>query len=335
MKPGMSLCMVLWAAGIINAAPKQISEAAGDDVFVINADTPWVVAANEPEAVDRALKDVERDWYKVFGHRPVVVGEPPKDWKGPVVYLGTKGAWLKDLVGTSLEGWERFVLCVRRDVAGRPALVATGSDIRGAIYAAYTLSQEILGVDPWYYWTDHEPAFRRQIEVPTGLDKTFKSPTFRYRGWFMNDEDLLAGFAPDPLRENNYSLEMLDRICETILRLRGNMIVPGTFQFPDERAWELAARRGLALHQHHASPAYLNAYRWPEHVPFSHTKNPDIIEGYWRTCIDVFKGREVVWTVGYRGKNDRPFWQDERGIDTPAARGAVITKAIEIGRAHV
>ena len=166
------------------------------------------------------------------------------------------------------------------------------------------------------------------IEVPAGFDKRFGPPTFKYRGWFINDEDLLGGFAPDPLRENVFSLEMYDRICETLLRLRGNMIVPGTFAFPDERCQELAARRGLVLNMHHILVVGLNTYRWPKDVPFSYGKHPELMERYWQTCIDAFQGREVVWTVGYRGKHDRPFWIDEPELKTPEARGAVITRAI-------
>jgi len=294
----------------------------GGDTVSITADTPWVVAADEPEAVQRALSDVQRDWYKVFGHRPVVLSESPAAWRGTVVYLGTKQA--RDVSAAP----ESFVLRIQRDATGQSKLIASGADARGAIYAAYALAEEILGVDPWHYWTDHEPVPRRQIEVPSDLNKQFGPPTFRYRGWFINDEDLLGGFAPDPLRENVFSLEMLDRICETVLRLRGNMIVPGTFNFPDERCWELAARRGLALNMHHILVVGLNTYRWPKDMPFSYTKHPDIMVKYWRDCIAAYKGREVVWTVGYRGKHDRPFWTDEPELSTPEARGAVITQAI-------
>jgi hypothetical protein len=52
------------------------------------------------------------------------------------------------------------------------------------------------------------------------------------------------------------------------------------------------------------------------------------MERYWQQCIDAFKDYEVVWTVGYRGKHDRPFWEDEPELKTPEERGAVITKAI-------
>ena len=282
--------------------------------LTLTADTPWIVATNQPEPIQRALADIERDWYKVFGHRPVVLAELPKSWTGAAIRFGISGAQ-----GSP----ENFSLRMDGQM-----LTAQGADVRGAIYAAYAMSEEILGVDPWWFWADHPPARRDRIEVPADFKKDFGSATFRYRGWFINDEDLLGGFAPDPLRENVFSLEMLDRICETLLRLRGNMLVPGTFNFPDERCWELASRRGLALNMHHILVVGLNTYRWPKEVPFSFSKHPDIMERYWRECIAAFKGREVVWTVGYRGKHDRPFWADEPELNTPEARGAVITKAI-------
>ncbi len=318
------LCLI--SGSVTHAALSVLGEEVGvaGKTVAITADTPWIVADGQPEAVQRALADVQRDWYKVLGHRPIVLNKPPATGRGPVVYLGTKQTWKLEFPA----GAESFVLRVQHDDSGRQAIVAAGTDMRGAIYAAYALAEEILGVDPWYFWTDHEPAARRQIEVPAGLDRKFGPPTFRYRGWFINDEDLLGGFAPDPLRENVFSLDMLDHICETILRLRGNMIVPGTFTFPDERCWELASRRGLALNMHHIQIVGLNTFRWPAGVPFSYNKNPDVMERYWRDCIAAFKGREVVWTVGYRGKHDRPFWVDEPGLNTSEARGAAITKAI-------
>jgi hypothetical protein len=296
--------------------------------FVLDADTPWVVAADQPEPMDRALEDVKADWYKVFGHIPAVVREPPVSWPGPVIYLGSRGAWREALCADGFPGAESFLLRVRRDAGGRPALVAAGADLRGSIYAVYALAEEILGVDPWYYWADNEPARRERIELSAEFDRRFGPPTFKYRGWFMNDEDLLCGFAPDPLRENNVSLEMYDRIYETLLRLRGNMAVPATHPFPDERCHELASRRGLVLNMHHACPVGLNTNRWPEDVPFSYDRHPEIMEQYWRSCIETFRGRETIWAVGYRGKFDQPFWVDDPALQTVEARGAAITRAI-------
>jgi hypothetical protein len=296
--------------------------------MVINSGTPWVVADGQPEAVQRALKDVGRDWYKVFGRRPVIVEEVPASWKGPVIYLGSTGSWRGKLIKEKFAGTESFLLRVQQDEAGRPALVATGADMRGSIYAAYALSEEILGVDPWYYWVDKEPAARIKIGIPEGFNRQFSSPTFKYRGWFINDEDLLSRFSPDPLRENVFSLEMFDRIYETILRLRGNMVVPSTFPLPDERCQELAAKRGLILNMHHILVLGLNTFQWPKDVPFSFSKHPEIMDRYWKSCIDAFRDYEVVWTVGYRGKHDQPFWTDEPDLKTPEQRGEVITGAI-------
>lgn len=304
------------------------AEEAAKPGMTLEVGTPWVVEDGQPEAVQRALKDVERDWYKVFGRRPVVLKEVPAGWSGPVIYLGSSGSWRGRLVKENSSGPESFVLRSLRDDSGRSALVATGADIRGSIYAAYALSEEILGVDPWYYWVDKEPSAKSRIEIPAGFDRKFGPPTFKHRGWFINDEDLLAGFAPDPLRENVFSLEMYDRIYETLLRLRGNMIVPATFSFPDEKCQELAARRGLILNMHHILVLGLNTFRWPKDVPFSYSKHPEVMERYWQACIDAYKDYEVVWTVGYRGKHDQPFWTDEPEMKTPQQRGDVITRAI-------
>ena len=285
----MNFMKSTWLAGFLIVMAATFFGAVGradqTNAFAITADTPWVVATNEPESVQRALLDVQGDWYKVLGHRPVLLNEPPTNFAGPVIYLGTKGPWFKELVKEPAAGAESYILRAQRDPAGRPALVATGADVHGAIYAAYALSEEILGVDPWYFWVDKEPVFRGRVEVTSDFNKNSGPPTFKYRGWFINDEDLLGGYAPDPMREN-------------------------------------------ALNMHHILVVGLNTYRWPKDVPFSYSKHPDIMERYWRECIAAFKGREVVWTVGYRGKHDRPFWADEPELNTPEARGAVITAVI-------
>lgn len=295
---------------------------------LINEDTPWIVAKDEPEAVQRALQNVQRDWYKVFGRLPVVTTEVPDSWKGSVVYFGIKGMWRNTLVSDEFASPESFFVRYQIDNQNRKCIAATGADVRGAIFAAYTFSELVLGVDPWYYWVDNEPAKRSEISIAPDFNKSFSSPTFKYRGWFINDEDILSGFAIDPMRENVISLEMYDRIYETILRLRGNMVIPATWAMPDERCNELAARRGLILNTHHIQVLGLNTFKWPDSIPYSYTKNPEIMERHWQTCIDAFKNYEMIWTVGYRGKYDRPFWYYEPEISTPEARGKVMTAAV-------
>lgn len=314
----------------IHASPGgQLSSEAGTAALIhLTPDVPWIVSPDEPEPVRRAIDDLQRDWYKVMGLRPVVLAEAPASYNGPILYLGNKAAERYNLVAKKFSGPESFSLRAMKDSQNRPALVGAGADMRGSIYALYALSEEVLGVDPWYFWVDKEPAFKGSIDIPAGFDRSSGPPTFKYRGWFINDEDLLHTFSPDPMRENVFSLAMYDRIYETLLRLRGNMIVPATFPFPDERCQALAVRRGLVLNMHHILVLGLNTYQWPPSVPFSYKTHPEIMEKYWQSCIDAFKDYEVVWTVGFRGKHDRPFWVDEPSIQTPAERGAIISQAI-------
>ncbi|AHF93834.1 hypothetical protein OPIT5_30390 [Opitutaceae bacterium TAV5] len=298
--------------------------------LLLDPDTPWILSPDEPEPVRRALEDVRNDWYDVMGHLPLLLDSPPESVSGPVIYLGSHHSRLKELVPESFAAPECFLLRTQKDADGRDAVVATGSGIRGAIYAIYCFSEKILGVDPWHYWVDKRPVFSGRAEVPAGLDLSFGPPTFKWRGWFLNDEDLLNGFAPDPLRENVFSLDLYDKIYETLLRLRGNMVVPATFPFPDERCQELASRRGLALHMHHVLGLGLNTYRWPEDIPYSHSKHPDILEAHWKTCVDAFRDKEVIWTIGYRGRHDQPFWvhDDDASQATDKQRGEVISRAM-------
>ena len=69
-----------------------------------------------------------------------------------------------------------------------------GSESRGTLYAIYQFSQHCLGIDPMYYWTDHQPARHASIQIRASLDVKFAAPVFRYRGFFINDEDLLTGW---------------------------------------------------------------------------------------------------------------------------------------------
>ena len=53
------------------------------------------------------------------------------------------------------------------------AVLLTGSDLRGAIYAVYQFSQTFLGVDPMYFWTDHAPPRRTSRPVAESNASSF------------------------------------------------------------------------------------------------------------------------------------------------------------------
>jgi len=84
--------------------------------------------------------------------------------------------------------WEAFTSqVVKNPVPGCPkALVIAGSDPRGTIYGIYDVSEQI-GVSPWYFWADSPPKKSKELYV-TAKKKVQDSPSVKYRGIFLNDE---------------------------------------------------------------------------------------------------------------------------------------------------
>ena len=212
----------------------------------------------------------------------------------------------------------------------KSAVILTGSDLRGAIYAVYEFSGKYLEVDPLYYWTDRNPAHQASVSLPDNLATQDGPPTFRYRGSFTNDEDLLTGWKPGTADGTGISLEAWDKVFEALLRLKGNMIVPGTFVFPDEPQVKAAGERGLIITQHHIEVLGTNTYRWPDEKPYSFSAHPELLISAWTQAVKEYgPNQEVIWTLGYRGRHDRPFWVDDASAGkTDAERAATIQRAI-------
>jgi uncharacterized membrane protein YdfJ with MMPL/SSD domain len=84
--------------------------------------------------------------------------------------------------------WESFVTqLVKNPMPGTPqALVIAGSDPRGTIYGIYDVSEQI-GVSPWYFWADSPPKKNKNIYALPDK-KVQGSPSVKYRGFFLNDE---------------------------------------------------------------------------------------------------------------------------------------------------
>lgn len=300
---------------------------------VINSTVTILIGPEEPQPVAKAAQDLAGDLGKVLGKEPVIVHTTAD--AGPVTILaGFKSKLVSDLHPAVPGGPESFSISATsaRWKKGKPTQIVllTGSDMRGTIYAIYQFSQQYLGVDPMYYWTDHEPAHKEQIEIPASLKTEYPSPLFKYRGFFINDEDMLTGWAPGEKKDHTgISLAVWDKIFETILRLKGNMVCPGTWIFPDDPQVKAAGERGLILTQHHAIPLGVNVARWPENVPYSYTAHPEILERAWKDAVAEYApGQEILWTVGLRGLSDASYSRFDPNVGSDQALGALITKAI-------
>ena len=170
--------------------------------------------------------------------RPMPAIASPAEGSGNVVVVGTiaRSRFIRQLAEAGkidirpLEGaWERYL--IRTVEAPFPgvdrALVIAGSDRRGAAYGLFALS-ELIGVSPWYWWADVPVRHRESlhVEAPPTLSE---SPSVRYRGIFLNDEDW--GLTPwaaetyEPER-GNIGPRTYARICELLLRLKANYLAP-------------------------------------------------------------------------------------------------------------
>jgi len=222
-------------------------------------------------------------------------------------------------------GAEGFAVRVKDGI-----LQAEGGDALGLIYAIYTLSEELLDISPLWYWLDIPCKRRSHVEVAEDWGIASSGPAFKYRGWFMNDEDLLSHWAADP--HSGISYEAYQMVFEALLRSRGNMIVPGTSIFADELSWKWAAERGLMLAEHHMDNLGLNPFRWPSDVPYNYLTHPEVLEHFWRvaTRAKAAHGTKVIWSVGHRGKADRPFWHEIPELKSrPDLQGKVIGEIIK------
>jgi hypothetical protein len=304
--------MRLHILGVLTCILLITGSATAQTGLTITAGTVIVESPDAPGPVKRAVEDLAGDMEKVLGRRPAIVAEA----QGTAIEIATP-------TGSSAES---FSIAARGN-----RLLLAGADMRGTIFAIYTFSQEWLGVDPMYYWNDHEPAKKATIVLPEGLSRTFPSPLFKYRGFFINDEDQLTGWAPGEASDHSgISRAVMDRIFETILRLKGNMVVPGTWTFSSDPQMKWAGERGLILTQHHAIPLGMNVARWPANVPYTYSEHPEILQRAWTNAVKAYDPKqEILWSVGLRGLSDTSYsTMDPSVAGNDKLLGLLVSKAI-------
>ncbi len=199
------------------------------------------------------------------------------------------------------------------------------SDDLGFIYGIYEISRRFLDIQPLWFWNDQKIEHRGSIEISEGFTYKSEKPRVRYRGWFINDEVLLANWKVDGSAELPWEMAF-----EALLRLGGNMTIPGTDK--NSRKYRaLATKMGLYITHHHAEPLgaemFIRAY--PDLEP-SFAKHKDLFIRLWKDAIKEQSDSNVIWNIGFRGQGDKPFWADDPRYDTPKARGELMSKIIRM-----
>ncbi|MGH8296621.1 MAG: glycosyl hydrolase 115 family protein, partial [Steroidobacteraceae bacterium] len=321
---------------LFGVAPASAAAAAPDaGRVIVTSHVTILESPHESLPVRLAAQDLQHDFARVFGVGPRIVTSPRA--AGPVTILIGEEAqippgMLPDPAARASKP-ESFSISVHRAEwnPAAHAVVLTGPDLRGTLYAIYQFSQDYLGVDPMYYWTGEQPRKRSRIVLPDSLERLFPPPVFKYRGFFVNDEDLLTGWAPGEKTDHSgISLAVMNKIYETILRLKGNIVVPGTWIFPNDPEVRLAGERGLILTQHHAMPLGVNVARWPANVPYDYSTHPQILERAWKDAVAAYDPhQQILWSVGLRGLSDTSYASmDPSVIGNDKRLGMLISKAI-------
>ncbi len=301
--------------------------------ITIDSSVTIVESRDESGPVRRATEDLLSDFAKVFGRAPKLTGRAED--AGPVAILIAERAKLpariKCATATDTEAFAFSTASLDGHPKPTRIVCLTGADMRGTIFAIYQFSQMYLGVDPMYLWTDKQPENRSSVTLPTDFARVFPKPVFRYRGFFPNDEDLLTGWIPPAKGEQTgISLKVWDNIYETTLRLKGNIVVPGTWIFPDDAQVHAATQRGLIINQHHAIPLGVNVARWPKDVPYNLSTNPEILKRAWTNAVATYKpDEEILWSVGLRGLSDSSYASLDPSVrDNDPLLGQRVSEAI-------
>jgi len=337
-----------------------ISFEKGKGKFTISASgksTPLLISSDEWPGVIRALKDLQSDIGKVTSKVPEIYYDNAKASKEIIIGTIGKSSIIDKLVKdkkidvTGIAGqWEKFLIqTVLKPLPGvSEALIIAGSDKRGTIYGIYEISKQI-GVSPWYWWAD-VPVLKKNA-IYLNLGRYIQgSPSVRYRGIFLNDEapDLTnwmrERFGSVPVGVNppipsgvaNYGHEFYTRLFELILRLKGNYLWPAmwnnAFNEDDPQNPKLADEYGIVMGNSHQEPMLRAQKEWDRRYIKSYgtwnfSKNPDILEAFWREGIKRNKDFESIVTIGLRGANDT-----EMAPGGPQANMAMLEKIVDVQR---
>ena len=304
--------------------------------------TPIWIAAAEAAPIQRAARDLARDFQSVLGtaspivnNRAALNGQTFIEILGPDSETAAKRDAQAVIAGTEAHG-----VFVKRD-AKDTRVVLQGTDVRGTMYAIYTFSEKFLGVKPLWFWASQPPLHQDSIAVDAATDLRFGPPYVRWRAWFPNDTDL---FVPWKARsQDNY-----DAIYEAMLRLKLNCLEGFSADesslkppYRLSREMETARARGLAFVGHHIHPVGADYNLWDkfwrqvEHrePPALSVKNVEELKTFWRWHIELAQRNhlEEIWLIGFRGNGDRPFWDSFQ--DAPASdkeRAALIERMMQI-----
>ncbi|MEP2240308.1 MAG: glycosyl hydrolase 115 family protein, partial [Maribacter sp.] len=324
------LLLVCFQVIVISA---QEQTATDFTMVAANVTTGILIDKADAKVVGIATELLADDIEKISGKKPVVSFK--KNNQNNTIIAGTIGnsKWIDAMIANGKisvaeikNGWERFqIQIVENPMAGiDKALVVVGSDRRGTAYGVLELSRKI-GVSPWEWWADVTPAEKDAISIT--LDKIVsKSPSVKYRGVFLNDED----WGLQRWAALNYEPETGDigpktyaKVFELLLRLRANTIWPAMhsstkpfYSYPENKF--VANDYAIVIGTSHAEPMLSNInteWKHDEMGEYRYDTNSKTIKSLFTKRVKETAKLEGIYTTGMRGEHDSPMIVGEDDTD--------------------
>lgn len=285
-----------------------------------------VVTTDDAPLVQKMAGVLSEDIERVTGIKPSISTHTTKD---PSIILATVEHASKvasDIDISDLQGsWERY-----RIATCGSRLIIIGSDARGLAYGVLHVSEQI-GVSPWHWFADVPTVHQETLEYEENFIS--KGPTIKYRGIFINDEDWgLKTWASLNFEKDlgDIGPKTYDKVCELILRLRGNMLAPamhtctGAF-YSHPESQRVANEWGIMITTSHCEPLLFN-----NAAPSEWDKNRDGEWNYLTNKATIWKKldnriRETalydnIYTMGMRGLHDEAM----KGSTDPKVRARTL-----------
>ncbi len=317
MRRKLKLTLLLGMLGLFASAQTSFKIASNRTTSNIVFDT------NDAKVVEIAARILVNDIYQVsdkkvpFGQ---VLGKTP-------IICGTIGQneWIDKLISTGkidvskVKGkWEAFSLqTVKKPFEGVDnALVVVGSDRRGTAFGILEISR-MIGVSPWEWWADVTPDKKPELTIDI-TNKTYGSPSVKYRGIFLNDED----WGLQRWSALNYEPETGDigpktyaKVFELLLRLRANTIWPAMhsctkpfYFYPKNK--QVADDYAIVVGTSHCEPMLCNINaEWNSKTmgEWRYDNNSETIKKLFNERVKETSDFESVYTMGMRGEHDSPM----------------------------
>lgn len=220
--------------------------------------------------------------------------------------------------------WETYKIeVVENPVEGIPqALVVVGSDKRGTIYGMFHISEQ-MGVSPWVYWADVNPARQQTVSFHySQIETVSKEPSVKYRGIFLNDEEPALGTWVNNFfkgeKGGKFNEKFYEKVFQLILRLKGNYLWPAMWNSSfgadgcesSDASAKLADTYGVVMGTSHHEPMMLAHQDWVRNKKNYGTGEWDFVnnrEGLMKFFEEGAKTRgafDNIATVGMRGDGD-------------------------------